>query len=103
MIFFSALLSILVGLSDIAQSDSLLLAAEKPVQSAEGIVTLVELDGTLVVNTASGESRIVYVEDATRITDAGRKIGFEALKAGDRVWVRFDGMRKAIEVRRLGK
>jgi hypothetical protein len=72
-------------------------------RSFEGTVTLAELDGTLVVNTASGESRIVYVEEATRITAGGRRIGYDGIKAGDRVRVRADGMRKALEVIRLGK
>jgi hypothetical protein len=85
------------------QAGSLELAADKASQSVEGIVTLAELDGTLVVNTASGESRIVYVEDATRITAGGRRIGYDGIKAGDRVRVRADGMRKALEVIRLGK
>jgi hypothetical protein len=74
----------------------------QPEYIVEGVITYLEVDGSVVVQPAQGPDKIVYIKDFTKISRNGEPATAKDLKRGDHVKVAVGAMRYALEMTATG-
>jgi len=70
----------------------------------EGEISLIEVDGTILIWSASGAAVGIEPQGDTKITRNGKTGKADELKPGDKVWVRYmPYSHEALEIRATGK
>lgn len=71
--------------------------------TTEGMISMVEADGTVIIMAAQGKNTVVYVRPETKVTRNGLPATIRDLKAGDRATARHGAGGGAAELSAQGK